>query len=108
MESSPEQLNTWDMADLSQLPADEFPDDVSGASGPGPVRRRKTSLRANPFASGPDSSLPRLRMQAFNAADMPLSPHTPTSQTFNPFEIHFHDLLPVFPSCDMLTNELRD
>jgi len=77
MESSPEQLNTWDMADLSQLPADEFPDDVSGASGPGPVRRRKTSLRANPFASGPDSSLPRLRMQAFNAADMPLSPHTP-------------------------------
>jgi hypothetical protein len=100
MESAPEQLNSWDMADLSQLPADEFSADDLDASGPGPVRRRKTSLRANPLASGPeliDSSPMRLRMQTFEGAHFSSSPRTPTSQTFNPSDIHFYDLLPVFP-----------
>jgi len=110
MESTSDQLNTWDMADLSQLPAEEFPADVSDASGPGPVRRRKTSLRTNPLASGPepsDASPLRLRMQALDVAHMPSSPHTPTSQTFNPYEVDFQDLLPVFPSRDSLNDESR-
>ena len=110
MESTPEQLNTWDMADLSQLAAVEFLAEASDAFGPGPVRRRKTSLRANPLASGPDpdGSPLRLRIQTLDMADMPSSPHTPTCQTFKPSEIHFHDLLPVFPSRVSINDESRD
>jgi hypothetical protein len=110
MDSTPEQLGTWDMADLSQLPADEFPADDPDASGPGPVRRRKTSLRTNPLVSGPelsDSSPLRLRMQPPDGVHM-LCPRTPTSQTFDPSEIQFYDLLPVFPSRDSHNHELRD
>jgi hypothetical protein len=110
MESNPEQLNSWDMADLSQLPADEFCDDLD-ASGPGPVRRRKTSLRTNPLASGSepsDSSLLRLRMQTPDEIPMLSDPRTPTSEIFNPSAIQFYDLLPVFPSRDSHCDELRD
>jgi hypothetical protein len=111
MESTPEPSNTWDMADLSQLPADEFSADESDASGPGPVRRRKTSLRANPLAPGPETpetSPLRLRMQPLDGAHMSSSPRTPTSQTFDPSEIHFHDLLPVFPTGNSHHHELTD
>jgi hypothetical protein len=111
MESSPELSNTWDMADLSQLSADEFPVDDSDALGPGPVRRRKTSLRTNPLASGPessDSSPLRLRMQPLDGAHMSSSPRTPTSQMFHPSDIHFHDLLPVFPSRHSHSDGRRD
>ena len=96
MEHGPDQLNTWDMADLSQLPAKGAHDEDPETSGPGPVRRRKTSLRTNPLGSGPESSsedppLLRLRLPSSN-------PRTPVSQTFDYSEVTFHDLLPVFPS----------
>lgn len=105
MESSPEQLNTWDMADLSQLPAKEFPAEDSTVFGLGPVRRRKTSQRTNPLASSSpeppsDCAAMQIRMQSLATAHMPSSPRTPVSQIFTPSEIHFHELLPVFPSCD--------
>jgi hypothetical protein len=110
MESTPEQLNTWDMADLSQLPADDFCDDLD-ASGPGPVRRRKTSLRTNPLASGhesSDSSLLRLRMQPSDGFPMLSDPRTPTSEIFDPSAVQFYDLLPVFPPRDSHSDESRD
>ena len=101
MEHSPDQLNTWDMADLSQLPAKPAHEEDSKTSGPGPVRRRKTSLRTNPLGSGPElssedtllrSRLPYLVLDQFSS-----DPRTPISQTFNYSEVTFHDLLPVFP-----------
>lgn len=104
MESSPDQLNTWDMADLSQLPAEGALDEDSETSGPGPVRRRKTSLRTNPLGSGPEPSSEdapaplRLRLPPRTIDQLSSNPHTPVSQTFNHSEIKFHDLLPVFPS----------
>lgn len=102
MEHSPDQLNTWDMADLSQLSAEGAHDEDSETSGPGPVRRRKTSLRTNPLGSGPESSSEdaplRLRLPTLALDQLSSNPHTPVSQTFNHSEITFHDLLPVFPS----------
>ncbi|KAF7967678.1 hypothetical protein HWV62_33363 [Athelia sp. TMB] len=98
MESAPEHTNTWDMADLSQLSTEE----LDNAQGPGPVRRRKTSsgLRANPLTTGPSPSdeLPRLRMPLLDAlrASELSSPHTPVSHSFNPMDVQFHNLLPVF------------
>lgn len=102
MESAPEQLNTWDMADLSQLPAEEVSIDVLETSGPGPVRRRKTSLRANPLASAPEPSSDGaiLRMRMLDVEHLPSNPHTPITQSFNPFDTQFHGLLPVFPPRD--------
>lgn len=100
MEHSPNQLNTWDMADLSQLPAKGAHEEDSETSGPGPVRRRKTSLRTNPLGSGPESSsedaplrlLPSLVLDQFSSY-----PRTPISQTVNYSEVTFRDLLPAFP-----------
>jgi hypothetical protein len=112
MESSPDQLNTWDMADLSQLPAEEFPAEAPDVCGPGPVRRRKTSQRTNPLASSPeppsDCAAMRMRMQSLTAAHIPSSPRTPISQIFNPSDIHFHELLPVFPSRDSFNDQTRN
>lgn len=109
MDTAPsEHMDPWDLADLSQLPANEVID-VSDPTGPGPVRRRKTSLRTNPLASGHPSAdeFPlRLRMPLLDAAQISSNPHTPVSQKFNPMEIQFHNLLPIFPAHSSHKDEL--
>lgn len=104
MESAPAHTNAWDMADLSQLPTE----DLDNASGPGPVRTRKTSLRSNPLTTGPAEELPRLRMPHHAAlqASESSSPHTPVSESFNPLDIQFHNLLPILPSPNRHNDDL--
>lgn len=93
----PDSVNTWDIADLSLL------DTVgSESSGPGPVRRRKTSLRSNPLAQPPCkdnedafSMLLPFRLHDF-ADEAPQTP--PPRRRFTPSDVVFCDLRPVLPS----------
>ncbi|KAF7363334.1 hypothetical protein MSAN_00988800 [Mycena sanguinolenta] len=50
MDASPDALDLADIADLSQLDVDEPPQDCGAVPlATGPIRRRKTSLRASPL-----------------------------------------------------------
>ncbi|PPR03955.1 hypothetical protein CVT26_001160 [Gymnopilus dilepis] len=95
LDAAPELLNPWDIADLSLLPTNDLP-----SSGPGPVRRRKTSLRSSPVAakshppSSPGSPLP---IRDTSLLSTPSSVSTPRSR-FLPSRVLFHNLMPV--SCD--------
>jgi len=98
VESAPERVDVWDIADLSLLP-DAL--DCHSNSGVGPVRRRKTSLRS----SHSESAVPHLRSSPplpllFPALDrMDQDPRTPPpSVRFNPLEATFLNLMPVLPS----------
>jgi len=82
------QVNSWDVADLSQLPID-------GRSLPlGPIRRRKTSLRSVPFPPTPSSS------PSYSTAPFPSTkyasrdPWTPPREIEPPAKIRFQGLLP--------------
>jgi hypothetical protein len=81
MDSFATSINPWDIADLSQIVVEEPQSLVADVSpGPGPIRRRKTSLRSNPLALHDPN------------------PRTPSPQ-LNQSRVHFHNLMPVF-SCD--------
>ncbi|PIL24040.1 hypothetical protein GSI_13791 [Ganoderma sinense ZZ0214-1] len=94
----PDSANPWDIADLSLLDTSE-----KESSGPGPVRRRKTSLRSNPLAQPRSKEeedswsvpLPFIRMYDF-ADPAPRTP--PPKRRFSPSDVVFHDLHPVLPS----------
>ncbi|KAF8810125.1 hypothetical protein BYT27DRAFT_7336901 [Phlegmacium glaucopus] len=93
LESSPDLINPWDIADLSLLPVpvSELP-----ASGPGPVRRRKTSLRSSPLASS--KTIPPLPIRD---TSLLLSPSLSTPRShFTPSRVLFQNLMPV--ACDLL------
>jgi hypothetical protein len=94
-------------ADLSVLPTEddtavaEAHDDQLPSPGPGPVRRRKTSLRSNPIGRAP--SPPPLPAEArlldvmrdAAGADMGVeAPRTPV-QPGAPAPVRFHALMPV-------------
>lgn len=108
VESAPERVDAWDIADLSLLPDAQMPHLLSD-SGIGPVRRRKTSLHSlhsessspsavhHPSRSHPPSlSLPL----PFPVMDREgLDPRTPPPTVkFNPHEVTFLNLMPVLPS----------
>ncbi|KAF8212367.1 hypothetical protein K438DRAFT_1928495 [Mycena galopus ATCC 62051] len=86
MDSPPDALDLADIADLSQLVVDESPQE-SGAVplGAGPIRRRKTSLRASPLP-------PKIH------TSHETTPRTPLSH-INHSSITFRNLMPMF-SCD--------
>ena len=92
LETSPDITNPWDIADLSLLPVpplSELP-----ASGLGPVRRRKTSLRSSPLASSKSTS--HLPIRDTSLLPSPSQP-TPRSR-FTPSRVLFQNLMPV--ACD--------
>ncbi|KAF8162889.1 hypothetical protein B0H34DRAFT_298981 [Crassisporium funariophilum] len=97
LESASDMLNPWDIADLSLIPDSSLTD--LSASGPGPVRRRKTSLRSNPVASSTKNNSPGSH---FPIRDTSLlaSPSVPTPRSrFTPSRVLFQNLMPVL-SCD--------
>ncbi|KAI1795825.1 hypothetical protein LXA43DRAFT_689296 [Ganoderma leucocontextum] len=94
----PDSANPWDIADLSLLDTSE-----EESTGPGPIRRRKTSLRSNPLAPPPSKDeedsfrvpLPFFRLHDFTDT----APQTPPPRhRFIPSDVAFHDLRPVLPS----------
>lgn len=102
----PDTTNPWDIADLSLLGTSE-----EESSGPGPVRRRKTSLRSNPLAQPTSKDeedqwtipIPFLRLHDL-ADPTPQTP--PPKRRFTPSDVVFHDLLPVLPS-EVIEQPLR-
>ncbi|KJA27505.1 hypothetical protein HYPSUDRAFT_52001 [Hypholoma sublateritium FD-334 SS-4] len=78
LDAPPELLNPWDIADLSLI-ADAA---LCAPPGPGPVRRRKTSLRSCPITP----TKPRETSAQ--------SVSTPPSR-FIPSRVLFHNLMPV-------------
>ena len=100
----PDHSNPWDIADLSLL--DTAIEEEVYSSGPGPVRRRKSSLRKDHLAQTPmkahkaPSSLvpfPFVRGTLFSQSD--LLPHTPPPRDqFVPSEVIFQGIHPIFPS----------
>lgn len=98
LESAPDFVNPWDIADLSLIP-----DAESSPSGPGPVRRRKTSLRSNPMNTPPSPSGSPLPTRD---TSLLLPPSVPTPRShFIPSRVLFHNLMPV--SCDTRTEQLH-
>lgn len=108
LEATPDHYSPCDIADLSQF--DNFFSQSFPVSGPGPIRRRKTSLRANPLSPAQppmadtfpgDSSWAAGSTLPFcdtpNRFD-PLSPRSTPRPRFDPSRILFHNLMPV--SCD--------
>jgi hypothetical protein len=98
MENS-NQSNKHDIADLSQL--DILPPSSRSISGPGPVRRRRTSPRSSPLAVTPArdltaTSLLSLCSQRFDPLSPPKTPLSHLSHT----RVHFNNLLPVFSPID--------
>ncbi|KAI8998594.1 hypothetical protein BD414DRAFT_127265 [Trametes punicea] len=91
----PDPTDPWDIADLSLLNADW----QRMADGPGPIRRMKTSLRADPLSKsspkddGPSSPIP---FPFVYRDDMPQTP--PPRLFADPSEVIFHGLHPIFPS----------
>jgi len=91
LDSPPDHTDLSDIADLSLLPVEESASEVA-SDGPGPIRRRRTSLRSN----SPDGLLDELRALSprFHAS----SPSTPPRpRRYSP--VRFRNLMPVF-SCD--------
>ncbi|KAI0748172.1 hypothetical protein C8Q80DRAFT_721822 [Daedaleopsis nitida] len=97
----PDHSNPWDIADLSLL--DSSIEEEPSTRGPGPVRRRKTSLRLDPLAQSstednesPSVVFPFVRRALF--AQSELMPQTPQPKNrLNPSEVIFHGLRPMFP-----------
>ncbi|RDX56724.1 hypothetical protein OH76DRAFT_1451776 [Lentinus brumalis] len=100
----PDASNPWDIADLSLL--DTAIEEQTPSRGPGPVRRRKSSLRMDPLTQSPVISdeapsrlvpFPFARRALFSQSD--LLPHTPPPRDrFVPSEVIFQGLRPIFPS----------
>ncbi|EGO20909.1 hypothetical protein SERLADRAFT_475290 [Serpula lacrymans var. lacrymans S7.9] len=94
-------------ANPSQIPmAEDFPDSII-PTGPGPVRRRKTSLRSNPLGTIADlhSSevhTPRNISSSYHSPDcMSVNPQTPPPHAaFDPSRIAFYNLMPVLPALE--------
>ncbi|KAF8844512.1 hypothetical protein BDN67DRAFT_1008030 [Paxillus ammoniavirescens] len=93
-----------DIADLSQIPVNEDLDAFSEAvPASGPVRRRKTSLRSNPFGNGheaPNSEVPSRQLFPLHRPTdrVTICPKTPPPRIpFDPSRVIFHNLMPVFP-----------
>jgi hypothetical protein len=96
VESPPECVDIWNIADLSLLPdtLELYPE-----SGIGPVRSRKSSLRsslADPTTHYHHSSSPFTLPQSVldRIEQNPRTP--PPSVKFNPMNVTFRDLMPVF------------
>ncbi|TFK72202.1 hypothetical protein BDN72DRAFT_895027 [Pluteus cervinus] len=93
-----------DIADLSQLP-----DSYSPSSGPGPVRRRRPSLRSNPlqFTSEPQTTdLSHLLPAQVPCETSP--PHTPRPRTRSkptPSRVVFRHLMPMAMSTDVFHDD---
>ena len=95
LEATPRSLSPWDIADLSQI-ADPF--------SPGPIRRRKTSLRSNPMALPPTPTPPTQRSDDVSWAagstlpsnDTPISRSQTPPPRFTPSRVLFHNLMPVY------------
>ncbi|KAH9946074.1 uncharacterized protein BXZ73DRAFT_72926 [Epithele typhae] len=99
----PDPYNLADIADLSLI--DTVMDEETVPSvGPGPVRRRKTSLRSDPLArkddepSTPVRAFPFARRALFQFDQVPQTP--PLRAPYEPSEVTFRDLRPVFPYDD--------
>ncbi|KAJ6455702.1 hypothetical protein C8R45DRAFT_1035426 [Mycena sanguinolenta] len=91
MDAPPDALDLADIADLSQLDVEEPPQECGAVPlAAGPIRRRKTSLRASPLP-------PKITTHALHDT----TPHTPISH-FNHARITFRNLMPMF-SCDPAT-----
>ncbi|KAF9477357.1 hypothetical protein BDN70DRAFT_789922, partial [Pholiota conissans] len=88
LDAEPELLNPWDIADLSLI-SDADP---LSSSGPGPVRRRKTSLRSSPITAKSHSPA---RDTFFPPAPQIVSPATTPRSRFIPSRVLFHNLMPV-------------
>ena len=103
LQDTPHCVDIWDIADLSLLPIEQSPLNLS--SGVGPVRSRKSSLRSDPMASAPGpGQQDRVNRRTQPIPLLPLldrellDPRTPS-----PFErsdsegLQFHELLPALP-----------
>jgi hypothetical protein len=102
LEAIPDSTSPWDIADLSQIP-DPFPRPVP-ASSPGPVRRRKSSLRSNPLAL-PPAPTPSSQFQddlywapgsTLPFCDAPIACTQTPPPRFTPSRVLFHNLMPVY------------
>ncbi|KAI0780879.1 hypothetical protein BD413DRAFT_489218 [Trametes elegans] len=90
----PDPTDPWDIADLSLLRPTWQETEPSG--GPGPVRRRKTSLRSDPLQASPKHDEPSIPFP-FMAPDG--VPQTPSPRPYlDPSEVIFRGLHPIFPS----------
>ncbi|KAH9952011.1 hypothetical protein B0H21DRAFT_705139 [Amylocystis lapponica] len=110
LDSAPDLVSVWDIADLSLLPVEEPSPPASPSTGP--VRSRKTSQRSNPLATGYETvherssatprTLPPLDLGAFALAAShghAIDPRTPSPrESFIPNKIRFHGLNPILPS----------
>ena len=100
---SPSDCSPSEIADLSQIHVQDRTY-LDTTTGPGPVRRRKTSLRSKPFSSGNADDVSCRSRQPFprevivNANQSP--PRTPLSRIFAPAAIRFHNLMPVYSDSD--------
>lgn len=96
LESAPEHVDPWNIADLSLIP-DPLPIDVP-ESGLGPVRRRKTSLRSNPLGTNDPASDSPSSSESFpplyDSDTSSFPPATPASR-FIPSRVLFRNLMPV-------------
>ncbi|KAJ7905366.1 hypothetical protein B0H14DRAFT_2659991 [Mycena olivaceomarginata] len=88
MDTPPDAFDLADIADLSQLVVDEPPQECGAAPPPGagPIRRRKTSLRASPLPP---------KTHTLHET----TPQTPPISHINYSHITFRNLMPMF-SCD--------
>ncbi|KAI0362168.1 hypothetical protein OH77DRAFT_1390182 [Trametes cingulata] len=91
----PDFTDPWDIADLSLLNADY----QAMSEGPGPVRRRKTSLRSDPLSQSSPKRAESPTPISFPFASLDGMPQTPyPRQCADPSEVVFHALHPIFPS----------
>ncbi|KII88632.1 hypothetical protein PLICRDRAFT_41828 [Plicaturopsis crispa FD-325 SS-3] len=106
LEATPDVVDMWDLADLSQIVIHE--EESCCAAGPGPVRRRKTSLRSSPLGS--ENSPARHPTIPYPIdCDVHLrSPRTPmTRGAMLPSQVRFHNLLPVYTPYNSHNDESR-
>ncbi|KAI0670333.1 hypothetical protein C8Q78DRAFT_975794 [Trametes maxima] len=96
----PDYTDPWDIADLSLL--NPSWQEVVDADGPGPVRRRKTSLRSDPLSQpSPKSSRPHSPVP-FPFVHPDEMPQTPPPRLFaDPSEVVFQGLNPLIFSPDL-------
>ncbi|KAI0374946.1 hypothetical protein BV20DRAFT_403650 [Pilatotrama ljubarskyi] len=91
----PDFTDPWDIADLSLLNADW----QAMSEGPGPVRRRKMSLRSDPLSQSSPKRAESPTPVSFPFASTDGAPQTPYPRSFaDPSEVVFHALHPIFPS----------
>ncbi|KAG2078118.1 hypothetical protein BDR04DRAFT_1147808 [Suillus decipiens] len=90
--------DTADLSLLSTLGAEEpaFSDAIPAS---GPVRRRKSSLRLNPLGNNPESESPSRHVFPFQSpsCDRGRFKTPPPRAPFDPTQVTFHNLMPVFP-----------